>query len=149
MQATVLCSRRSHIGVPHEESEERGRMNARQDKATSSDRAGIPPERGTRVFLASLAAMAGVVVASSCCLPILPFVLAAGFAGSSAFLTAARPYLLGASVCLIAYGFYEAKRASQCHRRVSYVALCLLWLSTISVVISAESCGSYGCIQRG
>jgi hypothetical protein len=43
--------------------------------------------------LASLAAIASVIAASSCCLPILPFVFAASLAGSATVLTALRPYL--------------------------------------------------------
>ena len=52
--------------------------------------------------LASLAAIGSVLAASSCCLPVLPFVMAAGVAGTSAFLNAARPYLLAVSVVFIA-----------------------------------------------
>jgi len=63
----------------------------------------------TRTALASIGAIGSVLAASSCCLPILPFLLAAGFAGSSTFLSAARPYLLGASILFIVYGLYQAR----------------------------------------
>jgi hypothetical protein len=91
---------------------------------------------GTRTTLASIAAIGSVLAASSCCLPILPFVVAAGFAGGSAFLSAARPYLLGASILFIAYGFYQAWRAKKCQRRPSVIGSVLLWVSTVFVVIS-------------
>jgi hypothetical protein len=71
----------------------------------------VPVRKGAGV-LASLAAIGSVLVASSCCLPVLPFVMAASFASGSAFLSAARPYLLAASVFFIAFGFYQARRAS-------------------------------------
>jgi cytochrome c biogenesis protein CcdA len=58
--------------------------------------------------VASLAALGGVIVASSCCLPLLPFLFAAGAAGTSAFVTALRPYLLALSVLLIVFGFYKS-----------------------------------------
>jgi cytochrome bd-type quinol oxidase subunit 2 len=97
-------------------------------------------ERGwygtTRTALASLAAIGSVLVASSCCLPILPVLLAAGFAGTSAFLSAARPYLLAASILFIAYGFYQAWRAKKCQRRSSAIASVLLWVAAVFVVIS-------------
>lgn len=48
---------------------------------------------GVRTTFASLAAIGSVLAASSCCLPILPFMMAAGLAGTSTFLSAARPYL--------------------------------------------------------
>jgi hypothetical protein len=66
---------------------------------------------GIRTALASFAAIGSVLAASSCCLPILPFMMAAGFAGGSAFLSAARPYMLLASVVFIGCGFYQGRRA--------------------------------------
>ena len=39
------------------------------------------PSRGTRTAVASVAAIGSVLAASSCCLPVLPFVFAAGVAG--------------------------------------------------------------------
>ena len=59
------------------------------DAATPGNRA------GRRTIFASLAAIGGVLAASTCCWPILPFVTAAGVAGSSAFLVAARPVPAG------------------------------------------------------
>lgn len=91
---------------------------------------------GTRMTIAGLAALGSVLAASSCCLPLLPFVFAAGFAGGSALFAAARPYLLGASVLFIAYGFYQARRAKQCHRKPSVPALLVLWFSALIVAIS-------------
>ena len=91
---------------------------------------------GTCTILASIAAIGSILAASSCCLPILPFLVAAGFAGSSAFLSAARAYVLGASISFIAYGFYQAWRAKKCERRPSVIGSVLLWVSTAFVVIS-------------
>jgi hypothetical protein len=86
--------------------------------------------------LTSLAAVLSVLAASSCCLPIVPFVAAAGLAGSSAFLWMARPYLLGASVLLVGLGFYQAARAKKCNRRPSGISYGFLWLSSAVVVTS-------------
>jgi len=104
-----------------------------QTSATTS----TPGRRsGTGATIASIAAIGGVLAASSCCLPILPFVLAAGFAGGSACLSAARPYLLGASILFIAFGFYQARRAKACQRRPSVISSVLLWVSTVFLFIS-------------
>src|SRR6266851_7885128 len=65
--------------------------------------------------VASLAALGSVIAASSCCLPLLPFLFAAGAAGTSAFVVQLRPYLLVLSVLLIAFGFYKSWRAKQCN----------------------------------
>jgi len=91
---------------------------------------------GRRGVGASVAAMGSVLAASSCCLPLFPFVFAAGAAGASAFLTAARPYLLATSVLCIIYGFYQAWRMKQCQRRPSIFTASLLWISTVFVAVS-------------
>lgn len=86
--------------------------------------------------MAGIAAVASVLAASSCCLPIFPFVAGAAFAGGSAFLSAARPYLLAVSVLFIAFGFYQGWRAKRCNRRPSAWSAALLWLSTVFVAAS-------------
>ena len=86
--------------------------------------------------VASLAAIASVIAASSCCLPILPFLMAAGLAGGSTFLSAMHPYLLAASALFIAYGFYQVRRANKCQRRPRGATTLVLWLSTLFVLIS-------------
>ena len=88
-----------------------------------------------RTNLASVGAVASALAASSCCLPLFPFVAAAGLAGGSALLATLRPYLLGASVLLIGYGFYQARRAKQCDCRPSIVSTILLWSSAAVVVV--------------
>ena len=93
-------------------------------------------QNGVRTTFASLAAIGSVLAASSCCLPILPFMMAAGLAGTSTFLSAARPYLLVAAVLFIAYGFYQSWRAKKCQRRPNVIASALLWISAVFVVIS-------------
>lgn len=84
---------------------------------------------------ASLGALVSVIAASSCCLPLLPFLLAAGTAGMSAFVIRARPYLLVISVLLIAFAFYKSWRAKQCNRKPSGVSTFLLWFSAIVVFV--------------
>ena len=86
-------------------------------------------------IITSLAALGSVIAASSCCLPLLPFVLAAGAAGTSAFLIRFRPYLLALSVLLIAFGFYKSWRAKQCNCRPSRASTFLLWFSAIVVFL--------------
>jgi hypothetical protein len=108
----------------------------RNQAAPSNNNSDVRHDRGTRAALASIAAVASVLAASSCCWPILPFVAAAGFAGGSAFLSAARPYLLGASILFIAYGFYRVREAKKCRRRPSVIASALLWVATLFVIVS-------------
>ena len=99
---------------------------------------GKPASKGT--LAAALAALGSVLAAATCCLPVLPFVLAAGTASSATFLStyisALRPYLLGVSVLFIALGFYQSRRASQCNCKPSVLSQVILWVSALIVAIS-------------
>lgn len=106
-------------------------------KATLEDTsASVEPLHNGRTVLASIAAIGSVLLASSCCLPILPFVFAASLAGSSTLLAVLRPYLLGASILFVAYGFYQAWRSKRCSRKPTMLSSALLWLSAAFVVVS-------------
>src|SRR6202140_542849 len=88
-----------------------------------------------RTLLSSLAALGSVLAASSCCLPVLPLLFAAGAATVSAILARFRPYLLAASVVFIAFGFYQAWRARQCRTKSRMLSLILLWFSAAVMVV--------------
>lgn len=105
-------------------------------KTTTHSSMNAGETRDSRTAIASLAAIGSVIAASSCCLPILPFAFAAGFAGTSAVLGVMRPYLLGAAVLFIAYGFYQAWRTKQCQRRPSLLSYLFLGASTVLVAVS-------------
>jgi hypothetical protein len=92
-------------------------------------------QTGRGTILASTAAIATAITASSCCLPILPFVAAAGLAGSSAWFSAIRPYLLGFSVLCIAFAFYQSHREKQCNCRRSKLSIVILWVSAAIVTV--------------
>ena len=99
-------------------------------------KAPAPPPGDGNVALASVAAVGSLLAASTCCLPVLPFVFAAGLAGGSAVLTTLRPYLLGASVLFIAYGFYQIWRSKRCSAKPTKLAFTLLWVSAFCVFLS-------------
>ena len=92
-------------------------------------------QTGRGTILASTAALASAVAASSCCLPLLPFVAAAGLAGSSAWFTAVRPYLLAASIVLIGFAFFQSHRVKQCNCRPSKLSTAILWISAAVVAV--------------
>src|SRR5712691_4194264 len=91
--------------------------------------------RSKSTIAASFAALGSVILASSCCLPLLPFLFAAGAAGTSAFFVKLRPFLLAASLLFIAFGFYQRWQAKQCKCKPSVLSTTLLWFSTIVVVV--------------
>jgi hypothetical protein len=86
-----------------------------------------------KTIAASLGAMLSSLLALGCCLP-LPFLGAAGLAGASVFLRAARPWLLGLSVILVGAGFFQVYRGMKCGARQSRIVLVLLGLAAVLVV---------------
>jgi uncharacterized membrane protein YidH (DUF202 family) len=91
--------------------------------------------RTKRTAFASLAALGSVILASSCCLPLVPFLFAAGAAGTSAFFVRLRPFLMTASVLSIAFGFYQWWQAKKCECRPSVMSTMLLWFSLAVVLV--------------
>jgi hypothetical protein len=88
---------------------------------------------GWKTTAASLGAMVTTLLTLGCCLP-LPFLGAAGLAGASVFLSAARPWLLGLSVILLGVGFLQVYRGMKCRAQQSRIALVLLSLAAVLVV---------------
>jgi len=81
---------------------------------------------------ASLGAIVSSLATIGCCLP-FGFAAALGAAGASAFLQTFRPWLLGLSVVLLGFGFWQQRRAKQCAVRRSYISAMLLW-TAVAVV---------------
>ncbi len=81
----------------------------------------------------SLAAIASIIAATTCCLPIGILWLAAATAGAGAVLDRYRLWLVGLSVALIAFGFWQARRARSCTPRRRRLNVALLLLSTFFV----------------
>jgi type IV secretory pathway TrbL component len=88
---------------------------------------------GWKTTTASLGAMVTSLLTLGCCLP-LPFLGAAGLAGASVVLSAARPWLLGLSVIMLGVGFFQVYRGMKCRARQSRIALVLLGLAAVLVV---------------
>ena len=84
----------------------------------------------------SLAAAISVTAALSCCLPLGPFLLAAGFAGASGFFLSLQPYLIAFAVLILAFGFVQAFRARKCGRRRRIFNAAVL-LGSTGLVVSA------------
>ncbi len=87
-----------------------------------------------KTIVASLGAMIASLLTLGCCLP-LPFLGAAGIAGASVYLSAARPWLLGLSVILLGVGFFQVYRGMKCRVRQSRTALVLLGVAALVIVL--------------
>jgi hypothetical protein len=94
------------------------------------------PSPSTRGPLTSgIAAVASALAAVSCCLPLGPFVFAAGFAGTSGILLGLQPYLIACSVFLLLVGFVQAVHARRCGRRRGILNIAVLTTSTALVAV--------------
>ena len=89
-------------------------------------------KQGTGIS-ASLAAIVSSVATISCCLPVA-FAGALGAGTASAFATTLRPWLLGLSVILLGFGFWQQHRAKQCAVRGRLVGNVLLWAAVVVVL---------------
>lgn len=89
-------------------------------------------KKGTGV-LASFAAIVSSVITIGCCLP-LGFAAALGAGAASAFFTTLRPWLLGLSVALLGFGFWQQRRARQCAAKGRLLGAVLLWVAVIVVL---------------
>lgn len=92
-------------------------------------------QRNLTPAASSLAALAGVAAACGCCLPLPAVIASAGIAGASALLASLRPWLLTASLLLLAFAFWQTYRRPACGRRRSLAAKVLLWLSLALIVV--------------
>lgn len=70
---------------------------------------------GWKASGASIGAILASLLTLGCCLP-LAFLGAAGVAGASVFLAGARPWLLGLSIVLLAWGFFQVRRGLRCFK---------------------------------
>ncbi|MCA1603332.1 MAG: cation transporter [Acidobacteria bacterium] len=94
-------------------------------------------------------AVIAAIAASLCCIgPLLFVVLGLGAFGAAAAFQTARPYLLGAAVLLLAFGFYRTyfRRASACApgeacetKRINRASRIGLWIASIAVLAFALS----------
>lgn len=82
---------------------------------------------------ASIAAILSSLATITCCLP-LGFAAALGAGAASAFFTTLRPWLLGLSVALLGFGFWQQRQADQCSIRGRRVGMVLLWAAVVVVL---------------
>jgi hypothetical protein len=78
----------------------------------------------------SAAAVASALAGLSCCLPLGPFLLAAGSAGAAGVFLTLQPYLIGFAIFMLAVGFVQAFRARKCGRGRRALNVTVLLCST-------------------
>ena len=84
---------------------------------------------------AAAAAILAALSALVCCLP-FGFVGALGLASISIWIAPLRPWLLGAAVVLLVFGFWQIyHRGRQCSTQPSPVSVALFWIAVAVVVL--------------
>ena len=84
---------------------------------------------------APAAAIVAELSALACCLP-FGMVGALGLAGLSVWIAPLRPWLLVASVLLLALSFWQIyRRGRQCNARRSRVSVALFWVAVVVVLL--------------
>jgi hypothetical protein len=81
-------------------------------------------------------AMASALATLTCCLPV-SFLGALGAAGLAVAANAARPWLLGLSVMLLGFGFFQEYKGRSCGVKASPVNLILLAAAAALLVLVA------------
>lgn len=83
---------------------------------------------------ATVASLASLVAALSCCLPLGTLLMAAGSAGASLFSERLRPWLLAFSVLSLVFAFVQTYVRQRCDFRTRRLRTVLLWFSAVMVV---------------
>jgi hypothetical protein len=88
---------------------------------------------GRSAVISTLASLASLIAALSCCLPLGTLLMAAGSAGASLFSERLRPWLLVLSVASLIYSFVQTYFRGRCEFRHRRLRTCLLWFSATIV----------------
>lgn len=85
-------------------------------------------------ILSTLASIASLIAALSCCLPLGTMLMAAGSASASLFSESLRPWLLALSVASLVFAFLQTYWRGRCEFRYRRFRTLLLWFSAVLVV---------------
>ncbi len=86
---------------------------------------------GKGAVFSTLASLAGLFAALSCCLPLGALLVAAGSAGAAVFSEALRPWLIWLSVGCLAVAFVQTYFIGRCEFRRRRLRTFLLWFSAV------------------
>jgi hypothetical protein len=104
---------------------------------------------GRSAVVSTLASLASVVVALSCCLPLGTMLMAAGSAGASLFSEKLRPWLLALSIASLLFAFVQTYYRKRCEFRHRRLRTCLLWFSATIVTGMLAAPASFSSILAG
>lgn len=84
-------------------------------------------------IVSTLASLASLIAALSCCLPLGTLLMAAGSASASLFSEKLRPWLLGFSVACLVFAFVQTYYVQRCNFRQRRLRTGLLWFSALMI----------------
>jgi hypothetical protein len=102
-----------------------------------------------RGVFSTLASLAALVAALSCCLPLGTLLMAAGSAGASMFSEKLRPWLLAFSAAALVFAFVQTYVRRRCEFRHRRLRTMLLWFSTVIVVGMIAAPGVFASLIAG
>ena len=88
---------------------------------------------GRTGVISTVASLASLVAALSCCLPLGTLLMAAGSAGAALFSERLRPGLLTFSVAALIFAFVETYYRRRCEFRHRRLRTVFLWLSAVLI----------------
>lgn len=88
---------------------------------------------GKGAVLSTLASVASLIAALSCCLPLGTLLFAAGAAGASLVAETIRPWLVWISAGFLVLAFVQTYLYSRCDFRTRRLRTVLLWFSAVVV----------------
>jgi len=84
--------------------------------------------------ISTLASLASLVAALSCCLPLGTLLMSAGAASASLYSEKLRPWLLALSVASLLFAFVQTYFRQRCDFRFRRLRTVLLWFSAATVI---------------
>jgi hypothetical protein len=89
---------------------------------------------GKSAVVSTVASLASLLAALSCCLPLGTLLMSAGSAGASLFSERLRPWLLAFSFASLVFAFVQTYFRRRCEFRHRRLRTVLLWFSAVMVV---------------
>jgi hypothetical protein len=104
---------------------------------------------GRGAVLSTLASLASLFAALSCCLPLGTLLMAAGSAGASLFSETLRPWLLALSAAALIFAFVQTYFRRRCAFRHRRLRTLLLWFSAVVVIGMLVVPGVFSALMAG
>ena len=104
---------------------------------------------GRGAVVSTIASLASLLAALSCCLPLGTLLMAAGSAGASLFSEKLRPWLLAFSAAALVFAFVQTYLRGRCEFRHRRFRTILLWFSAAVILGMLIAPGYFSSLVAG